>query len=564
MFCSSPGQYWRFNINRGFSAGDGFAEWKVLATFETSRFEKMTLLSILVSAVVGLGVTLLAIPFIVRVLAKGARFQRATEFHHRDGQPVPRLGGLALALAFVAIQFGVGTQAFAPGESRHDRWVILASSLAMFALGFWDDLKPLGAKRKLLGQILIAGSVCGLGIGIDNFKIPFTDHIIPLHGWGVLFTLAWLVGITNLINLVDGVDGLAGGISLMLMGLLAYQCHTPMLQLQAAGMAGALIGFLWFNFPPARIYLGDGGAYLLGFQVGLFSLVSSQKGTIVAALAAPMFVLGLPIVDVALAILRRGLRGLPVFRPDRRHLHHHLLNMGLSRRQVVLSIYGVTLVFLVMGFVAIWSQGRLIPVLLGALALILLLFAGKLRFSREWFAVGRIVGNSISMRHDVQYGLCLTRWLALEGQRCASLEGLWPDLVFVAQHLGFSGMKLTLADGARAWELQESAGRPAHYLRQEIHGGAFGVLELHALAAAELEPTPADAGRFAPRLADEKLFNLMGELLAEGWSNAAKGWVHNDRMPLKFSTLAPESHRKFTPQILPPPAADVGKQSSRH
>src|SRR4029079_9264684 len=124
-------------------------------------------------------------------------------------------------------------------------------------------------------------------------------------------------------------------------------------------MVGALLGFLWFNFPPARIYMGDGGAYFLGFQIGLMSIASSQKGTIMAALVAPLFVLALPIVDVSLAILRRGLRGLPIFRPDCRRILHHLISMVHSHRRVVISIYAVTLVFLMMGFMAFWSRGHL-------------------------------------------------------------------------------------------------------------------------------------------------------------------------------------------------------------
>src|SRR5204862_6919984 len=150
---------------------------------------------------------------------------------------------------------------------------------------------------------------------------------------------------TNLISLVDGVDGLAGGICLMLMALLSYVGHVNgSFVLLTAGMAGALLGFLRFNFPPARIYMGDGGAYFLGFQIGVFSIASSQKGAIFGALAAPLFVLALPILDVALAILRRGFRGLPIFRPDRSHIHHRLIGMGLSRRKVVVSIYALTLV----------------------------------------------------------------------------------------------------------------------------------------------------------------------------------------------------------------------------
>ena len=218
---------------------------------------------------------------------------------------------------------------------------------------------------------------------------------------------------TNLINLIDGVDGLAGGICLMLMGLLAYVGHdSGSFECLASGMAGALLGFLWFNFPPARIYLGDSGAYFLGFQIGLFAILNSHKGTVFAALVAPLFVLALPILDTALAILRRGLRGLPIFRPDRRHLHHHLLDMGLSRRKVVLYFYAVTLVFLAMGFAAYWSRGHLIPVLLGVGTLILLLCAGRLQFQpglvrggpgRGQFA-GDATGNSVRPDPDALAG----------------------------------------------------------------------------------------------------------------------------------------------------------------
>jgi UDP-GlcNAc:undecaprenyl-phosphate GlcNAc-1-phosphate transferase len=148
--------------------------------------------------------------------------------------------------------------------------------------------------------------------------IPFSATIIDLGNWGILITVLWLVGMTNLINLIDGADGLAGGICLMLMVLLAYVGHeSGSFELLVSGMAGALLAFLWFNFPPARIYLGDGGAYFLGFQIGLLAILSSHKGTVLAALVAPLFVLALPIIDTALAILRRGLRGLPIFRPDR-------------------------------------------------------------------------------------------------------------------------------------------------------------------------------------------------------------------------------------------------------
>jgi UDP-GlcNAc:undecaprenyl-phosphate GlcNAc-1-phosphate transferase len=325
----------------------------------------------------------------------------------------------------------------------------------------------------------------------------------------------------------------------MLMSLLAYQGNST-LQFVAAGMVGALLAFLWFNFPPARIYLGDGGAYFLGFQIGMLSIASSQKGTIIAALVAPLFVLTLPILDVALAILRRGLRGLPVFRPDRRHIHHHLIGMGLSRRKVVLSIYAVTLVFLVMGFAAFWSRGQLVPILLGVAALLLLLCAGKLSFSREWFAVGKVLGNSLGIRQEVQYATVLIRWFVMEASRRTTVESLWPDLVFVAQRLGFTGVKLKLADGERVW-VQAKVHGSAHLFQQGFHGGRWGSIELMALANPHENESPEDTDTepletSCPCLSDPKLFAIMGELVAEGWLRGIKRWTKATDTPLAFSS----------------------------
>ena len=310
-------------------------------------------------AVVGLAIVLAVVPLFLRIGWLRALVQRGRDLHHIHQRPIPRLGGLALLIAYAGVEAFIAL--FCP-EARSKlagRPVVLLGSLAMFGLGFWDDIKPLGAKRKLLIQIAIALGVSASGVGIVAFKMPFMGNVVSLGGWGVLLTVLWLVGMTNLINLIDGVDGLAGGICFMLMGLLAYVAHASgSFECMMAGMAGALLGFLWFNFPPARVYLGDSGAYFLGFQIGLLAIINSHKGTIFVALVAPLFVLALPILDTSLAILRRGLRGLPIFRPDRKHLHHRLLHMGLSRRKVVLSLYGVTLLFLLMGFAAVLVTGR--------------------------------------------------------------------------------------------------------------------------------------------------------------------------------------------------------------
>jgi UDP-GlcNAc:undecaprenyl-phosphate GlcNAc-1-phosphate transferase len=504
----------------------------------------MSFLMMVCAALVGMAVVFLGAPLVLKAARLGMLPTRAQDLHNGHGLPIPRYGGLVLVAAYLAVELFKVVAPQGDSQVLAGNWVVEVSSVAMFILGFWDDLKPLGAKRKLLGQVIIASAVCAMGVGVDRFRIPFTETIIGLHGWGILITVAWLVGMTNLINLIDGVDGLAGGVCLMLMALLAYVGYqSGSFELLASGMAGALLAFLWFNFPPARIYLGDGGAYFLGFQIGLLALLSSQKGTVFASLVAPLFVLALPILDMTLAILRRGLRGLPIFRPDRKHIHHRLLDMGLSRRRAVLWLYAVTLVFLAMGFAVFASRGQLIPLLLGIAIILVLVCAGRLNFSREWFAVGRVLGNSLAMRREVQYTLALTRWLALEGDRCMSVEELWSNLVFASQRLGFTYVRLTLDGEQRTWE-QNNANEMSHSARHELLAGRFGILELKAVASdlGDFEPTRARSWPSQydlpcrPSVSEQTVFGIVSELLAEGWVKAAARWSAGEQTPLRFDS----------------------------
>jgi len=203
---------------------------------------------------------------------------------------------------------------------------LVFGALAMFAVGLWDDFWPLGARKKLLLQIVIAILVYYFGIQIQSFKNPLTGVEYALGGWGLVATVLWLVALTNLINLIDGIDGLAGGVSLMLMGLLAYVSFhgASFLFLMSVGMAAGLLAFLYFNFPPARIYMGDGGAisWLLDWRDDDCRL---EQGHGRGRDARPDLCAGAAIIDTTLAIVRRGLKGLPIFRPDKKHIHHRLV-----------------------------------------------------------------------------------------------------------------------------------------------------------------------------------------------------------------------------------------------
>jgi len=516
---------------------------------------------LILSCLTGAGVGVAVIALILRMGRRMDLPRRDGELHHTSGVQKSRLGGVALAAAFVSVVLLFTALNGGHPLADSEQWAIVAASLAMFGLGLWDDLFRLGARRKLIGQVAIATAAYFLDIGIHKFQIPFTGHIIDLGFWSWPVTVFWLVALTNLINLIDGVDGLAGGICLMLMILLVYVGGgTGDLSFIAAGMAGALLGFLWFNFPPARIYMGDGGAYFLGFLIGCKTIASSQKGTVFAALIAPLFVLALPILDTALAILRRGLRGLPLFRADRSHIHHHLLDSGLSRRRVVLATYSFTAIFLGLGFVAFWWHGQHLAILLGLGILVTLLAAGQMNFSREWFAVGRILGNSLNMRSEIQYALAQTRWLVMEGARCRSIAALCEDTVFIARKLGFATVRIRLEDDERMWQITPASEDSCRLFKHQLPGHRYCFIELGvvrpeagggatngdtlkngqaktwakscATRQANGNGTPPAGGANVPRE-----FSILSELLAEAWAKAIAAWEKQNQLPARFDGL---------------------------
>ena len=448
---------------------------------------------------------------ILKRAERGLGKERVRDFHHGHKQPIPRLGGVALASAFLVVALAIGYFTPLPDSSVAALLVIVLSSLAMFTLGFWDDVRPLGAKFKLIAQVGIASAVYLSNIRIELFHDPFSGTDLQLGAFGYIATVLWLVSLTNLINLIDGIDGLAGGIGLMLMLLMANLGVTDRLDfcaLLAFGVAGALLGFLKYNYPPARIYMGDGGAYFLGFLIGILSIVNSNKGTVAAALIAPAFALALPIVDVSLAILRRGARGLPVFRPDQKHIHHHLLiTLGISRERALLNLYTVSLLCLFLALCVFCLQGRLLPLYTGLLFLVLLVAGHMSGFTRNWFQVGSQLGQSLRLRKETRYALTLDRWFMLEAERRGRVEDLWEDYQFVVKKLGFCRLKLTLPGRAtRAWQAEGFDAQTVPHLQaaHEISDGT--VVEL--TAASQVMP--------------EVLFTLLGDLAAETWYKAAQ------------------------------------------
>ncbi|MBI3787737.1 MAG: undecaprenyl/decaprenyl-phosphate alpha-N-acetylglucosaminyl 1-phosphate transferase, partial [Ignavibacteriales bacterium] len=282
--------------------------------------------------------------------------------------PIPRLGGVAIFISFlsslVIFYFFDPTRASSLWIVSHQGIMLIASLLLVFLLGIWDDLQSLKPGQKFLIQLIAATIAYLAGFRISSVTHPLGESI-PL-ALGMLdfpATILWIVGVSNAFNLVDGLDGLASGIALIAastIGAIAYLNGDMTTAIPAFILGGALIGFLWYNFNPARIFLGDSGSLFIGFALAILSMQSSTKGSTAFAIVVPILCVGLPIMDTLLSMTRRLLSSLlperlrrgsflhklhSMFLPDKKHIHHQLLARGYSQRRAVLILYVVSCLF---------------------------------------------------------------------------------------------------------------------------------------------------------------------------------------------------------------------------
>lgn len=268
--------------------------------------------------------------------------------------PAPWCGsGVGIVVGFslsLACTWTFGGFADLPPDKDQLIWTTLAGALCFFVIGLADDLFALPPLPRLCGQVLVAAAVWNQGVRIGSIDLPFgLGHSVaglPLpEGLSLLATVVWLVGITNAINWLDGLDGLAAGVSgIAAVGLLSvsFSLSQPAAGLLAAALAGSCLGFLRHNFNPARIFMGDGGSYFLGFALAAISIVGPAKRLTSVSLLLPLMILSLPLADMSAVIMGRLRAGRSPFYPDRRHLHHRLLRAGFSHRRTVVLIYAFT------------------------------------------------------------------------------------------------------------------------------------------------------------------------------------------------------------------------------
>lgn len=305
--------------------------------------------------------------FFVKELAIKYKFIDIPDFRKIHKNPTPRLGGLAIYFGFL-----IGLLYLQP-HSEHMPAIIIGSAIIVIT-GALDDKYSIRPILKLTGQTSGAALLVFSGLIIDRVTLPFIG-MIDLGFFGIILTLLWIVGITNAINLIDGLDGLATGVStiaLLSMFFMAIMQGQVVAAYLSIVLVGSNLGFLYHNFYPAKIYMGDTGSNLLGYMVAVISIIGLFKNIALFSFVIPIVILAVPIFDTLFAIVRRAATKQRIMAPDNKHIHYQLLNVGFSHRQSVLIMYAFSLVFGVLAIIS--TQASIITTLIITLFILALLY----------------------------------------------------------------------------------------------------------------------------------------------------------------------------------------------
>jgi len=400
-------------------------------------------------------------------------FRRAGLLDHPDQlrktheRAVPRMGGIPIAIAYVGSFLLLLLSPFHAGSMLVQHmplvWKLLPAAGLIFATGLLDDLIGLKSWQKLLGQV--AAALCAYWGGVQVLGIA--GHLTD-SWWSLPLTLVWLAGCANAFNLIDGMDGLATGLGLFatLTTLIAALAQGNIaLALATVPLAGALLGFLRYNFNPASIFLGDSGSLLVGFLLGCYGALWSQKSATLLAMTVPMMALAIPILDVCLSIARRFLSRQPIFGADRGHIHHRLLDRGLSPRRVALLLYAVGALGALLSVLQSLVHSRLsllIPALFCAITWIFVARLGYVEFgvARKFFlggAVRRLLGAHIHLQN-----------LETSLAEASTPHDCWLAIRDACRRLGFHHVRVQLLGEVYQEQLADSAGAACWTMRIPI------------------------------------------------------------------------------------------------
>jgi len=326
----------------------------------------------------------------------------ARKIHDRA---VPRTGGIAIALAFLAPVVGISLTSSGVGEHVYGEINfmvgILGGGVLIVGVGLLDDFKGLGAKRKFILQAVVASFAYVCGFRIEAVSLPLGHALLEMGFFSYLVTLFWIVGIINAVNLIDGLDGLAGGIGFFVLVfnfILGFTNNSVLVCLVSASLAGAVLGFLFYNFNPASIFMGDSGSMFIGYVLALGAINSGQKSSTTVALLTPLVAMGIPVMDTLFSMVRRFLEKRPIFSPDQGHIHHRLLGMGLNQKRTVMVLYALTVVLVLVATMLHFGGNWQVGVGLIVMVVTLVVFARAIGMA-DYFTRRRAHRLGVRTRH---------------------------------------------------------------------------------------------------------------------------------------------------------------------
>ena len=473
----------------------------------------MTLLQLawLSAAFVAAGsLSLILTPLVIRAASALRLYDAPDGVRRLHALPVPRLGGVAVYLSAAAVSFaGIVLSArvfWENGVVTNSAWNtlmgLLVGSAILFAIGLIDDIRPLPPSVKFIAQVAAALVAYYYGVHLYNLKLAHGDGAFV----GILslpLVLLWIIGVTNAYNFIDGLNGLAGGIAVVAcatMVVVAAKLGNVVVLIPVVALAGALFGFLRFNFPKARIFLGDAGSMSVGFMLAVLLLKAAEVPGPSVRIAVPILAMLVPLLDTALAIIRRWLRGVPLSGADARHIHHRLMALGLTNRRTAIVLWCLAAAMAAFGgVIALSAPYVATSIAIAALVLlsVLVIYGTNLLSYDELIVAGEVLLTAPSRFRRVISDQILAHDLTARIQSARAPEEISTLLSSTAPSFGFLKMELVSEPGALlsaedgvstswAWKLEYPL------LRSDTVGGPTYKLAIWCSAGDNVRPYGAE------------------------------------------------------------------------
>jgi len=462
----------------------------------------------LVGSVLAFLAALALTPLVTRLAFRFGALDHPDPVRKNHKGSVPRIGGIALLFAVLGplASFYLYPQGHVIQSVRHAPGYfpgIFVGAVMITLMGLLDDLRGMNAILKLSIQSVVAVSMFAMGFRIGIISVPF-DGALTLHWMSLPVTVFWYLAVMNAINLIDGLDGLAAGQSLItcvVLFIIGLVANNLVLSVTTAILTGALLGFLFFNFNPARIFLGDSGSNLVGFLIATFAIMARVKGQAAVALFVPIIALGLPFLDVVLSIIRRFATSQPIFSGDAKHMHHMLLQRGYSQRKAAAFLYGAAVLFAGAGLVTFLSKNT--AVIGGLFVVLIVSVVGIVRYlgyhRMQWFPFQGQGQLGAGMAREI-------RKLVVEVVQ-SGISLTWEELMDAALRRGFR--EVVVSQGTSQFRRATSDGVTngptvcAQYTMSSKDGAELSLLFRW----------PAEAGQFGPKPHETALLQVLVDLI---------------------------------------------------